>query len=72
MTIRDIHEAAEHLRVSHKFIRRLVRTRQVPCMRGNHGAYLFDEDHIAAIKAAMTQPAISAAPVTVPRRRRAA
>lgn len=48
-------EVADHFRVPVKFVRRLAATRQVPCLRGSRGAYLFTAEHVEAIERHLTQ-----------------
>lgn len=62
-------EVAAHFRQPAKFIRRLAATKQIPCLRGSRGAYLFTQAHVEAIERHLTQQPI--APVIRPARRRA-
>jgi hypothetical protein len=64
-------EVAAHFRVPEKFIRRLASTRQVPCLRGTRGKYLFTEVHVAAIEDHLTQQAEVLQPVSMRGRRSA-
>jgi hypothetical protein len=64
-------EVAEHFRQPEKFIRRLAATKQVPCLRGSRGAYLFTEAHVEAIERSLTQQPLTQM-VAPARRRRSA